>query len=61
MDFNKCQITYEHRGAPGNIKNIECSRVSGLERGFLILDDETHIPCHRIIKIIYKDKLIWNK
>lgn len=61
MDFNKCNITYVHRGAPGNLKNIVCGRVSGLERGFLVLDDETQIPCHRIVKIEYNGKVMWNK
>ena len=61
MDFNKCNITYIHRGTPGNLKNITCSRISGLERGFLILDDKTQIPCHRIVKIEYNGKLMLNK
>jgi uncharacterized protein (UPF0248 family) len=61
MDFNKCNITYVHRGAPGNLKKITCGRVRSLERGFLILDDETQIPCHRIIKIEYEGNLVWNK
>ena len=61
MDFKKCKITYVHRGAPGNLRNIDCNRVSGLERGFLILEDKTHIPYHRIIKIEYNGRVIWNK
>jgi len=61
MDIRKCNITYIHRGAPGNLKKIACSRISSLERGFLILDDETQIPCHRIVKIEYDDQILWNK
>jgi len=41
MDIGKCNITYIHRGVPGNLKKITCSRISSLERGFLILCDET--------------------
>ena len=61
LDFSKCNVSYIHRGAPTNIKSIGCNRVSSLERGFLILDDQTHIPCHRIVKIEYNGKVIWNK
>ena len=61
MDFNKCSVTYVHRGAPGNLKKIGCTKISSLERGFLILDDETQIPCHRIVKIEYEDQIIWKK
>ncbi|WP_414470218.1 DUF504 domain-containing protein [Methanobacterium sp. ACI-7] len=61
MDFSKCSVTYIHRGAPGNLKNIQCNRITNTERGFLVLDDGTNIPCHRIIKIKYDDKILWNK
>lgn len=61
MDFSKCNITFVHRGAPGNLKNIDCDRVSRLNRGFLILDDKTQIPCHRIVKIEYDSQVLWKK
>lgn len=61
MDVKKCSVTYVHRGAPGNLKKISCRRINNLERGFLILDDETQIPCHRILKIEYDNHLMWNK
>jgi uncharacterized protein (UPF0248 family) len=61
MDIDKCNITYVHRGAPGNLKKISCSRINNLERGFLIFDDETQIPCHRIVKIEYNNQVMWNK
>lgn len=61
MDFKKCNITYIHRGALGNLKSIDCDQISRLERGFLILNDETQIPCHRITKIEYDGNVIWEK
>lgn len=61
MDIKQSKITYIHRGAKGNLKTIEGDDINKLGRGFLILDEDTHIPYHRIIKIQYKGKLIWNK
>jgi len=61
MDIKLSKITYIHRGANRNLKTIEGDHINKLERGFLILDEDTQIPYHRIIKIQYKDKLIWNK
>ena len=49
MEIEKCKITYVHRGAPGNLKTIEGSCISKLERGYLIIKDGTQNPCHRII------------
>ena len=61
MDIKLSKITYIHRGAKGNLKTIQGSQIVRLARGFLILDEETQIPYHRITKIKYKDKTIWNK
>jgi len=61
MDIKLSKITYIHRGTKGNLKTIQGSQIDRLERGFLILDEETQIPYHRITKIKYKDKTIWNK
>jgi len=61
MDVKQTKITYIHRGSKGNLKTIKGDQINRLERGFLILDEETQIPYHRIIKIEYKDKILWNK
>jgi uncharacterized protein len=61
MEIKKCKITYVHRGAPGNLKTIAGEQISKLERGFLILNDNTQIPCHRLVKIECNGKIIWNK
>ena len=61
MKVNETKITYVHRGAPGNLKKINWDSIERLERGFLILNEGTQIPYHRIIKIENKDKILWKK
>ena len=61
MEIDHTKISYIHRGAPGNIKTIQGSSIERIENGFLVLNDETQIPFHRIIEIDYEDKLIWRK
>ena len=48
MKINQAKISYIHRGAPGNLKTIKGSFIDRLENGFLILNDGTQIPFHRI-------------
>jgi len=59
MKINQAKISYIHRGAPGNLKTIKGSFIDRLENGFLILNDGTQIPFHRIIKIEYNDKILY--
>ena len=61
MHINETSISYIHRGAPGNIKIINGNSIERVDRGFLVLKEGTQIPCHRIIKIEYKNKLLWEK
>lgn len=61
MEINRSKISYIHRGARGNIRTIEGSLVDRIENGFLILKDKTQIPFHRIIKIEYNHRIIWDK
>lgn len=61
MEVNRTTISYIHRGARGNIKTIQGSQIDRIENGFLILNDETQIPFHRIIKVEYDDKILWKK
>ena len=61
MDKKRAKITYIHRGSTNNLKKIEGSFIRGLERGFLILKDETQIPLHRVIKIQYDNEVLWLK
>jgi uncharacterized protein (UPF0248 family) len=61
QDISQCQVTYLHRGAPENLRTIQGSQVEKLEKGFLILEEDVHIPYHRIIKIECHNKVIWKK
>ena len=61
MKINEIKIIYVHRGAIGNLKKINGDSIERLERGFLILNEGTQIPYHRIIKIENKDKILWKK
>jgi uncharacterized protein (UPF0248 family) len=63
-------ITYRHRGAPGDAKQISASRISKLGKSyFTFLDDpqaeseESIIPFHRILEIrsISDGRIIWTK
>ncbi len=58
MRIDQAEISYIHRGAPGNLKTINGSFIDRMENGFLILNDGTQIPFHRIIKIDYNDKTL---
>lgn len=44
-----------------NIKTIDGDRIKKVERGFLILDDDTQIPHHRIMEIMCNDRIMWRK
>jgi uncharacterized protein len=61
MEINEIKITYIHRGAPGDLKKINGNSLKRVERGFLILSDETQIPYHRIVKIEINNKILWKK
>ncbi|MDD1763361.1 MAG: RNA repair domain-containing protein [Methanobacteriaceae archaeon] len=61
MEIKDTLITHIHRGAKNNLKKIHGDSVAKLEGGFLILKDGTQIPFHRIIKIEYKDKVLWKR
>lgn len=60
-DIENTRISYIHRGAAKNIKTIPGYRIKTIDKGFLVLDENTLIPFHRIIKIEYKQKVIWRK
>ncbi|HUV24058.1 MAG TPA: RNA repair domain-containing protein [Methanomassiliicoccales archaeon] len=48
--FDRAEITYEHRGAPGDIRVISGSDIMELGRSFFGTG-ESRIPYHRIRKI----------
>ncbi len=59
-------ITYRHRGAPGDMKQILASQIMKLGKSYFTLSeasDETTIPFHRILEIrnLNDGTVIWRK
>jgi uncharacterized protein (UPF0248 family) len=40
---------------------MDGGKIKSLEGGFMILEDETKIPCHRVIRIECDQDIIWEK
>jgi uncharacterized protein (UPF0248 family) len=59
-DLEKIKIWYIHRGALNNTKIISGIEITGIGRSFLETTTAT-IPYHRIIKILYGDKTVFNR
>jgi len=60
------QITYRHRGAPGDVKTIRASSIKNLHKSYFTIQEvdgaeETVIPFHRILEIrnTIDDSLVW--
>jgi len=53
-------IYYIHRGAPDNIKKISGAEIMDIDKSFMITKTSM-IPYHRIIKISYNQKTIFNR
>ena len=60
-------ITYRHRGAPNDVKQISASEIVTLGKSYFTLneetEDETTIPFHRILEIrnLKNDATLWRK
>lgn len=59
-------ITYRHRGAPNDIRQVRASNIRKLDNSFFTLADEsdseeTIIPFHRVLEIrsLQEDVVIW--
>lgn len=59
-DLDQSEIWYVHRGAPDNIKIISGKEINKIGRSFIYTDHST-IPLHRISKIVYKEKIIFER
>lgn len=62
-DLSKCKIYYINRGSPDDTAAVEGNQIIEIGKGFLILEGvpyERYIPYHRIIKIEYDDKIIFD-
>ncbi len=55
-------ITYLHRGAPGNVKSVSASGVA-FEKSFFVIKNhvETRIPYHRIRRIKRGSEVLWKR
>ncbi|MCE5296390.1 MAG: RNA repair domain-containing protein [Euryarchaeota archaeon] len=58
--LDEAEITYVHRGAPGDIMTIKGAAIVALGRSFFDTGDAT-IPYHRIVRIIWKGTLVFGK
>jgi uncharacterized protein (UPF0248 family) len=59
-DLGKVKIWYIHRGALNDTKIISGIEIISIGRSFLETTIAT-IPYHRIIKILYDDKIVFNR
>ena len=59
-DFDEVRIWFVHRGAPDDVKVIDGSSVSDVGRSFLQVG-ESMIPHHRIFRIIYRDRVVFER
>lgn len=59
-DFNLIEIWYIHRGAQNNTKIIKGKDVLEIQKTF-IKTNSAFIPMHRIFKIKYNKKIIFNR
>jgi uncharacterized protein (UPF0248 family) len=58
------EITYIHRGAPGDELTITAEDILNIEKSFFVIErngKETSIPYHRIKEIKKEGKVLWRK
>jgi len=54
------EIWYVHRGAPDDTKIISGKNIVNLEKSFMQMDSAM-IPYHRIFRIIYENKVVFER
>lgn len=59
-NLENVKIWYIHRGAPDNTKIINGDKIVNLEKSFM-RTTSAMIPYHRIIKIVYENKIIFKR
>jgi len=60
FDFDQLEVVYLHRGAPDDLKKIYGREIVHIGTSFLSLKG-AEIPYHRIIKISYKEKVLFER
>jgi len=58
--LGEAEITYIHRGAPGDVLTIKGECIANLGRSFFETADAT-VPYHRIIRIKWNGELLFGK
>jgi uncharacterized protein (UPF0248 family) len=59
-DLKKTLICYIHRGAQNNTKTINGEDIVKIEKSFIQIKTAM-IPFHRILKITYNDKILFER
>lgn len=59
--FEDLLVTYRHRGAPRDERTLPVEDVDDLERSFIVTDEGTRIPYHRVLRIERADggEAVW--
>ncbi len=60
-DIKKADLWYLHRGAPNDTRIISGKDIVALHHSFMELETKTRIPYHRIMKIFYDGKVVWER
>ncbi|MFQ6050627.1 MAG: DUF504 domain-containing protein [Candidatus Hydrothermarchaeota archaeon] len=59
--LEEVEIKIIHRGEKGDSKIIMGRDIEKLERSFLVTNDGTWIPYHRVIEIRRENEILWKK
>ncbi len=59
-DLNQAEIWYIHRGAPNDTKIMSGKDIIKLDKSF-IQTSTAMIPYHRVFKILYEKKVIFER
>ena len=59
-----CEVTFLHRGAPGDRKTVSGTQITEVKKGYFSFESrgwETTIPMHRILEIGVDGETVWEK
>ena len=60
-DWANVEVTLRHYGAPHDEKMVIGSRITNLGTSFFEIDAETQIPYHRILRIDYRGRPVYER
>jgi len=61
LDISNCEVFYIHRGVPNDTKVVRGDEIKEIAPSFFILRSGTMIPYHRIFRITYAGKVVYEK